>query len=66
MWVKKYKVKSFTSNVEYVVSVNEKGQWACSCPHWKFRRAQCKHINYVRNQGVDSEVKLIEIMNGNF
>jgi hypothetical protein len=28
--------------------VDEKGEYACSCPVWKFRRRECKHIDLVR------------------
>jgi len=28
----------------YTVTLYEDGTWACSCPHWIYRRAYCKHI----------------------
>jgi hypothetical protein len=28
----------------YTVTFYEDGTWACSCPHWIYRRAYCKHI----------------------
>lgn len=43
-WVTKTNVKSETEDKEWVVSVDRNGGWACSCPHWKFRRVACKHI----------------------
>jgi len=30
---------------EYIVSETVNGEWQCSCPAWKFRRIQCRHIS---------------------
>ena len=32
---------------QYKVSQRADGAYACSCPHWIYRRAQCKHIQEV-------------------
>lgn len=47
-WVKKWHIESENSNKEYVVSLSDKDTWGCSCPAWKFRRQECKHIIRVR------------------
>lgn len=47
-WVKKWKVKSESSNREYVVSLSDEDTWGCSCPAWKFNRIECKHIIRVK------------------
>ena len=35
---------------KYVVSQRAKGNWACSCPGWKFQspRRDCKHIRNIK------------------
>jgi len=47
-WVKKWHIKSESSNKEYVVSLSDENIWGCSCPAWKFRRQECKHIIMVK------------------
>ena len=47
-WIKKWHIKSESSNREYVVSLSDENTWGCSCPAWKFRRQECKHIIRVR------------------
>lgn len=32
----------------YTVAVDRKGDFGCSCPVWKFRRQECKHITEVK------------------
>ena len=43
-WVERHEVHSDDLERVYVVSKHREGHWACSCPVWKFRRQQCKHI----------------------
>ena len=43
MWVEKYKIRG--EHGVYTVSIDDKGMWGCSCPVWKFKRRQCKHID---------------------
>lgn len=33
-----------------MVSLDKTGTWGCSCPHWRFRRSICKHIQDVQAQ----------------
>jgi len=28
----------------YTVSRNEDGSWSCTCPHWTYRKTECKHM----------------------
>lgn len=36
----------------YTVSISRDGkEWGCSCPNWKFRREQCKHIKEIQSGG---------------
>lgn len=57
-WVKTWEVPSSDGEKTYKVSVDEHGNYGCSCPVWKFRRQQCKHIEYVldghANETLDS------------
>ncbi len=34
--------------VEYTVTLSDDGSWSCTCPHFRYRRAECKHILSVR------------------
>ena len=47
-WIKKWKVKSESGNGNYVVSLSDQNEWGCSCPAWKFRMQECKHIIRVK------------------
>jgi hypothetical protein len=33
---------------EYTVAQDASGQFGCSCPRWKFKREQCKHIDRLK------------------
>lgn len=51
-WIEKWNVTSESNpNKTYVVSLSELGIWGCSCPVWKFRRQECKHIQQIKNNG---------------
>lgn len=51
-WVKTWEVEAWSSSrgeiKSYRVSIGLKGEWGCSCPHWKFRREECKHIREIQ------------------
>lgn len=49
-WIKKWNVQSHSGNGEYIVSLDEEGNYGCSCPVWKFRRIECKHILEIKDQ----------------
>jgi Fanconi anemia group M protein len=34
--------------VEYTVTLSEDGTWSCTCPHYTYRRTECKHILKVK------------------
>jgi superfamily II DNA or RNA helicase len=34
--------------VEYMVTFSDNGTWSCTCPHYTYRRAECKHILKVK------------------
>jgi uncharacterized Zn finger protein len=46
-WVKGWKVPG-SNGKTWTVSIDEFGNWGCSCPDWTFRRHECKHIVAVR------------------
>lgn len=46
-WVERHEVMSSDLERTYIVARHRDGHWACSCPVWKFRRQQCKHIDEV-------------------
>jgi hypothetical protein len=54
-WVAKWDVASYSDpDKEYTVAVRKDGTWGCSCPRWKFRRAdlpngECKHIEFLKD-----------------
>jgi len=49
-WIKKWEVPSESNkNVMYVVALSDKGTFGCSCPVWKFRRQECKHIESIKD-----------------
>lgn len=44
-WVKRWKVPSESdASKTYTVAEDTEGNYGCSCPVWKFRRQECKHI----------------------
>jgi len=47
-WIKKWNIESESGNGNYVVSLSDENEWGCSCPVWKFRRQECKHIKRVK------------------
>ena len=54
-WVKRWKVLSESSDSVYTVALHKEGHYGCSCPHWKFRRKECKHIRQVLDGDWDAE-----------
>lgn len=46
---------------------DDKNQWGCSCPIWKFKRQVCHHIMTVQadpDRKQDEPVKLLEVVPG--
>ena len=50
-WIKKWDVQGSKGNT-YTVSLGDDGSYGCSCPVWKFRREECKHIKQVKSTNV--------------
>ena len=43
--IKQWAISSYTNpHNQYTVTLYKDMSWACSCPHWVYRRATCKHI----------------------
>ncbi len=49
-WIKQVKIQGSASE-PYTVSLGDDGTYGCSCPVWKFRREECKHISEVKALG---------------
>ena len=47
-WKDKWVARSESSNADYTIARSENGEFGCSCPQWKFRRGECKHIRQVK------------------
>lgn len=49
MYIKQWDVQSFTrANVTYKISMDENGNFACSCPQWVYHHKECKHIELIK------------------
>lgn len=53
-WVKRWNVKGSNENI-WVVAIDKEGNYACSCPQWKFRRIECHHIKFIKLNGGKEE-----------
>ena len=50
-WEEKYTVPSDSSTRKYTVAKKRSdGSWGCSCPVFKFRHIECKHIEAVQTR----------------
>jgi len=56
---KEWKVKSYSSDKYYIVGIDSIGNYSCSCPYWKYKRKDCKHIEEIKLKG-GIEVKKAE------
>jgi hypothetical protein len=73
-WVSKWRVQSTSDDEKtYIVSQAEDGSYGCSCPQWRFRHSECKHIREVAEmivglvpteQLMASRLRFIATMNG--
>jgi len=49
--VKSWTIESSSDpNKSYTVSRNEDGSWSCTCPHWTYRKTECKHIKKCKSK----------------
>lgn len=55
IWVKKWEVKG-SDGKTYVVSVDKNGEFGCSCPVWRFKRRECKHIQSIKKRLNEKEL----------
>lgn len=51
-WIRRWEMDSHSSNSVYIVGLKTDGTLGCSCPAWKFRREECKHIREVKQNVV--------------
>jgi len=59
-----YIVKSQSGSGRYVVTKNN-GKWTCTCPDFKFRQADCKHIHSVRmKMAMDDSLEFFDAYKG--
>jgi len=49
-WIKRWQVPGSNGNV-WTVAIDKDGNYGCSCPAWKFRRLECRHIQHVKTCG---------------
>jgi len=49
-WLTSWSVTSSTGVHKYKVSYGQDGSWGCSCPIWKYKRNECKHIKEIISQ----------------
>ena len=49
-WVKRWEVAG-SNGKSWTVAIDVEGNYACSCPVWKFRREECHHITLIKNGG---------------
>jgi hypothetical protein len=47
-WVKKWEIQGSKGDI-YTVAQDADGNFGCSCPVWKFKREECKHIKQVKD-----------------
>ena len=59
-YTQKWKVQSHSNPDKiYTVAKRREGGWECSCPHWIFRRALCKHIEEVQSEDVSIKEPIV-------
>jgi hypothetical protein len=54
-WIKRWEVPSSRSTAHWIVAIDADGNYGCSCPVWKFKREECKHI--IKIKYADQEIK---------
>ncbi len=54
-WVERWKLPKSNGDGEWIVAIDEAGNYGCSCPVWKFRRQECHHIRLVKLGAISSE-----------
>ena len=49
-WIQSFEVPSTSGNGTYIVSQDRDGNFGCSCPQWRFKRRECKHVVKIKAQ----------------
>ncbi len=60
-WVRRWEVESSNSMHTYTVAVDAMGNWGCSCPVWKFKRLECKHIQKIKASQQEIRAEIISL-----
>lgn len=47
-WIARYSIPRSTGTGTWTVAQHKNGSWGCSCPRYRFKREQCKHIDEVQ------------------
>lgn len=47
-WIRKFEVERSDGKGVWVVSLGDDDTWGCSCPVWRFKRQECKHIQDIQ------------------
>ena len=48
-WLRKWKV-SGSDGKDWIVSQDKEGNFGCSCPVWRYKRQECKHIQEIKTE----------------
>lgn len=48
-WIRKWSVPRSDGSGTWTVARRKDGSYGCSCPRWRFKREQCKHIAEVQD-----------------
>ena len=52
-WIKRWPVPKSSGDGDWIVAVDKDNNYACNCPHWIFRRIECKHIKEIKLNPVE-------------
>lgn len=47
-WIKRWPVRNSKNTGNWIVAIDADGNYGCSCPVWKFKRQECKHIRFIK------------------